>query len=187
MTPQEILQEVNKISIKTGVDTVILTGGEPLIQPHDELQTLLFLLTDHEKYAVHLETNGTIYDPVKTPNILRFIDTIVVSPKPPSSGQKFDESAFDNIMWYETVHGYEPEKIIKVVVKDEKDYEFAVQIHRKYPNNIFIFQTESEKAVDKSRVQWLVEKVLNDPRIQKSNVRVLVQMHKLIWGNRRGV
>ena len=71
MTINEIIEEV----LKYPSYKVVLTGGEPLIQPVEEL---LNILHDH-RFSVHLETNGT--QPIQD-SFYQF-DWIAVSPKSP--------------------------------------------------------------------------------------------------------
>jgi len=72
------IQEVMDAVRKFGSKFVVLTGGEPTIQPIDDLQHLVSCL-HHYGYQVAMETNGTNFiHPFHLP-----IDWITVSPKNP--------------------------------------------------------------------------------------------------------
>lgn len=77
-TPREVCKEVMALS-QGKPYIVVFTGGEPLLQRPAELQEILTLL-NRENYAVHLETNGTMY---VSPVILSKFDHITCSPKVP--------------------------------------------------------------------------------------------------------
>ena len=73
-----------------------------------------------------------------------------------------------------------PSDQLKFVILDENDYEFAKNILCKYKiKSSIIFQPVYGK-----NLKWLAEKILEDNLEQ---VRVLPQLHKSIWGEKRGV
>jgi len=160
--------EINDIlSIIKQFDTewICLTGGEPLIQK-DIYKLINILLNENKK--ILLETNGSIsIENVPTEeNIIIDMDI-----KTPSSGmQQYND--FSNL----ELLG--PKDYVKFVIKDREDYEYAKNIIKNY--NIkceIVFQPEGNK-----NIRELAEWVLND----KLNVRVLIQLHKIIWGDVRG-
>lgn len=57
---------------------VVLTGGEPFIQPEGQMTALLEGLVDRDRF-VAVETNGTVY----RKEWVDMIDWVTVSPKPP--------------------------------------------------------------------------------------------------------
>lgn len=100
---------------------------------------------------------------------------------------------------------------LKIVVFDDDDYEYAKRIKknlktfqmylsagnedpslptvgRPYPSNdprdYAPLGLQSTTEVVLNKFKWLTEKVMRDPEMQ--NVRVLPQLHTLIWGNERG-
>ncbi len=69
---------------------------------------------------------------------------------------------------------------LKFVIQDEKDYIYALEVLTE--NKILakiIFQ-----PVYGTDTKWLYERVLNE---KIKNVRILPQLHKIIWGEKRGV
>lgn len=78
LTPDEILKVIEQYPKEA---MVVLTGGEPFMQPTDELKELVDKLSRRGFVAV--ETNGTIYNETTIETVL-MIDWITVSPKPPA-------------------------------------------------------------------------------------------------------
>jgi 7-carboxy-7-deazaguanine synthase len=90
-----------------------------------------------------------------------------------------------------------PEVALKIVVFDDADYEFAEQAGQRYPQIPLFLQPgnhtppppdNDDARIDidgvMDRMHWLVERVTAD---QWFEVRVLPQLHVLLWGNKRGV
>jgi organic radical activating enzyme len=82
MTPQEIIDEINMKS-GPGVKTVVLTGGEPLMQQKSKAFIEMLELLKKYRYSIEIETNGTL---APTPDVLPLIDQFNVSPKLSNSG-----------------------------------------------------------------------------------------------------
>ncbi len=69
---------------------------------------------------------------------------------------------------------------LKFVIKDEVDYAYAKEVLNRYSIKAnIVFQ-----PVYGTSLRWLAEKVINDGLV---GVRVLPQLHKVIWGDVRGV
>lgn len=158
MSIDEIMNEIEKSKLKY----VCLTGGEPLAQK--ETISLMNRLIDKD-FFIQLETSGAISleEVPCSENVMTSMDI-----KCPSSGEK-DKMDFSNI---ELLSQYDQ---LKFVIADEKDYEYAKDIMRKYDIKAAIIMT----PVGGTDLKSLAEEVLRD-RLQ---VRVLPQLHKLIWGN----
>lgn len=149
-----------------GEKHICITGGEPLIQK--EFPELLSKLLDAGKH-ITIETNGSISlkDIPDSDNILISMDI-----KCPSS-KMTDRMDWNNLALLK------PKDQLKFVLADEADYEFAVDIVRKYkPNTEIIFSPVGGLDV-RSIAERVVESGLD--------VRVLLQLHKIIWGNKKGV
>ena len=165
--------------------TVSLSGGNPAIQP-------LGPLIAHGKaegYRFALETQGSI-----AKDWFSTLDTLVLSPKPPSSGMEFDPVALTACV--ETA-GPKPRVVLKFVVFDETDYAFAKHVSALHPQLPIYLQPGNHtppppEADDASididgimrRMEWLVDMVIADRWFE---AHVLPQLHVLIWGNKRGV
>ncbi|MBW4840117.1 MAG: 7-carboxy-7-deazaguanine synthase QueE, partial [Paenibacillaceae bacterium] len=84
---------------------------------------------------------------------------------------------------------------LKVVVFDDDDLDYANQVHSRYPAVPMYVQVGNpdvkrmdiqEHASDLlRRYEALIDKVVATPDL--NNVRVLPQLHALVWGNKRGV
>jgi 7-carboxy-7-deazaguanine synthase len=146
---------------------ICITGGEPLLQ-EEELEILAADLIE-QGYNIVLETSGH-RDP---PNIF-WNDNCLISMdcKCPSSNMedRMDFKLFEKLRNTDQ---------LKFIIQDEKDYHYAKKVlnENRISANI-IFQ-----PVHDSNMNWLYEKVLND----KLNVRTLPQLHKILWGEGRGV
>ena len=184
MSVSDIWAEVERLSGKTPL-MVSLSGGNPAIQP-------LGGLIAHGKakgYRFALETQGTI-----SRDWFCDLDVLVLSPKPPSSGMRFDPEMLENCLGQA---GAGPRTVLKFVVFDEADYQFARDVSARHPHLPVYLQPgnhtppppDAEDApidVDGilGRMHWLIDRVMADRWFAAS---VLPQLHVLLWGNRRGV
>jgi 7-carboxy-7-deazaguanine synthase len=154
----EILKEVKR----QGAKNVCLTGGEPLMQK--DAPALIERLL-HEGYKVVVETNGAMpLDEMPCDDDL----TISMDIKCPSSGES-EKMLFSNMEMLG------PTDQLKFIVADEADYEYAKEVMRRHPPKCDAILT----PVGGTDLKWLAERVLKD----KLDVRVMPQLHKLIWGN----
>ena len=145
---------------------VCLTGGEPMIQK--EFPELLDKLLAAGKH-VTIETNGSISlkDLPDTDDILVSMDL------------KCPSSKMTGKMDWSNLALLKPKDQLKFVLADESDYDFAVEVVRKYaPDTEIIFS-----PVGGLEVRPIAERVVESG----FNVRVLLQLHKIIWGNKKGV
>ncbi len=162
MDIEEIMQRVRD----AGVEWVCITGGEPLLQ--DDVYKLIDALLK-EGHRVLLETNGSI-----SIENLPTEENLVVS-----LDIKTPSSRMENAMRFENLDYLGPKDFVKFVIADERDFEYAKGIIERYKiEQDIVFQ-----PVGGTDLKWLVEKVLNS----RMNVRVLPQLHKIIWGEQRGV
>jgi 7-carboxy-7-deazaguanine synthase len=162
MSANEVLDEVERF----GVPFVCLTGGEPMLQ--DDILVLVEDLLDSEHH-VSIETNGSL--PLDTlPNSEDLLISMDV--KCPSSGMS-DSLHRDNLEFLG------PRDQLKFIIADRVDYLFAKKVLRENEINCPIIMTPVGGTELKDLASW----VLND----RLWVRVLPQLHKLIWGEKRGV
>ncbi|EXX89804.1 7-carboxy-7-deazaguanine synthase, partial [Paenibacillus darwinianus] len=164
---------------------VTLSGGNPALLPQlDELIRLL-----HARgMQVALETQGSRWQ-----EWFRAIDDLTISPKPPSSGMNTDWNRLDEIM--NKLSGRAEGLCLKVVIFDEADLDYALTVHRRYPGVPLVLQVGNDDVGTSDaaglivkllrRYEWLVERVAASEAFRQ--VRVLPQLHTLLWGNKRGV
>ncbi len=165
MTIEEVRAEIKRFNCKR----VCFTGGEPLIQKK-ELETLAKDLVKDD-YEMVLETSGH----KEPPPIFFWADSCLIS-----MDCKCPSSEMENWMNFELFEKLRPKDQLKFVIQDEVDYEYAKGILKKYQIRAsIIFQ-----PVYGTSLKWLTERVLED-RLER--VRILPQLHKIIWGKIRGV
>jgi len=145
---------------------VCFTGGEPLLQR--ETPDFLKRCTELGK-KVLVETGGSL----SIEKCLLSGDIMIdMDIKTPSSGE--EASLYRRNLDLLRDHDY-----IKFVIADQNDYDFARDFIRglnRHINSVF----QPAWGTD---LKWLAGKVLDD----QLDVRVLTQLHKIIWGDMRGV
>ena len=184
MTVEQIWERVRALSGGKPL-TVSLSGGNPAIQPLGEL----IEFGHQEGYRFALETQGSV-----ARDWFTTLDTLVLSPKPPSSQMSTDWAGFEACL--AAAQGG-PLTVLKLVVFDDQDYAYAKDAAARYPHLPIYLQPGNhtppspdadDVIVDMTgvmrRVDWLVDKVTQDRWFE---ARVLPRLHVLLWGNTRGV
>lgn len=151
MSFEQILERVSSF----GIASVCITGGEPLIQLKDCVGLMNILKS--KEYALHLQTNGSIYDETA----FSLADCVCLDIKPPSSGEKSDQSILKKLR---------DGDYVTVVIDCRKDYEFARKIAKKADVPVFFQPTTLNMAEEVSA--WAVS--------DRVCARIVPQMHKLI-------
>ena len=162
-TIDDVLAEVRQHKSKT----VCVTGGEPLAQKN--CLTLLTKLCDLG-YSVSLETSGAIDISAVDPRVSRIVDI-----KTPGSGEA-DKNRWENL----TLLKRSDE--IKFVITSEADYGWAVALleEKKLAS---LAPVLFSPAFNEVRYEQLATWILRDGLC----VRMQIQLHKIIWGEKRGV
>ncbi len=165
MDVSEILKKIKK----TGIKNVVLTGGEPLLQDKEEISLLVRKLLSN-KYHVTIETNGSL-----SPFFAGYKGQIFWSISP-----KLDTKI--NLEVLKKFFNKNMNSSLKFVIKNRewlnrsKDLIKKISVQgikkRKIP---IIFQPMWKICVFSDLVNW----ILNDRFLQKFNIRVLPQVHKL--------
>jgi 7-carboxy-7-deazaguanine synthase len=180
MTSDDVWAEITRLSRGRPL-TVSLSGGNPAIQDF----TALIARGHAQGYRFACETQGSVAKPW-----FGDLDTLVLSPKPPSSGETVDWDAFDACIATGAGAG---QSVLKIVIFDDIDYDWAQQVAARYhalplylqPGNPEVDPALPVNPQDLSdRLLWLVDKVTADGWFAP---RVLPQLHVLLWGNKRGV
>jgi 7-carboxy-7-deazaguanine synthase len=162
MTAEEVSAAVDKI----GAPFVSLTGGEPLIQ--SDINLLVGMLLE-DGYHITIETNGSLpLDRLPTSEEIM----ISMDIKCPSSGMSGHNR-------YENLDFLSPRDQLKFVIADRVDYLFAKKVLVEHDVNAPVIMTPAGGIDMLPLAEW----ILTD----KLWVRVLPQLHKIIWGERRGV
>lgn len=184
MTAEDIWQQLKQLG-GDRFNHVTISGGNPALLKG--LRALISLLKKHNM-RIGLETQGSVWQ-----DWFYDIDDLTISPKPPSSNMKTNFTMLDTIMERLTAH--RGHVSLKVVVFDDEDFAYATTVHQRYPTVPFYVQVGNDhihEADDVTlclqllqKLEWLVDKVVQSKEM--NNVRVLPQLHTLLWGNRRGV
>ncbi|MDQ3814640.1 MAG: 7-carboxy-7-deazaguanine synthase QueE, partial [Armatimonadota bacterium] len=121
MTPPAILDEVLRLARGHPI-LVTLSGGNPALQP---LEPLIDLGHAHQ-LTFALETQGSV-----ARSWFAKLDYLVLSPKPPSSGMKTNWRRLEECI---AAAGPGTHTVLKVVVFDEADYQYARRVGAKFPS-----------------------------------------------------
>ncbi|MDR9855350.1 7-carboxy-7-deazaguanine synthase QueE [Paenibacillus sp. VCA1] len=166
---------------------VTISGGNPLLLP--QLSSLVELLQS-EGIRIAVETQGSRWQ-----DWLAEIDEVTISPKPPSSGMTTDWERLDDIVDRLRRRPVHYAFSLKVVIFDDRDLEYAESVHFRYPGVPMYLQVGNRDTsrMDKDRhaaellmqYESLIDKVTASEALNE--VRVLPQLHTLVWGNKRGV
>ncbi|MFD3261530.1 7-carboxy-7-deazaguanine synthase QueE [Paenibacillus lentus] len=186
MTAEDIYAELYSLG-GDRFSHVTLSGGNPALL--GGLGALVALL--HEKgIVVAVETQGSRWQ-----DWLAEVDQVTLSPKPPSSGMTTDWDALDEVASKLSARPDPLDQSLKVVVFDEQDLAYAKKVHARYPHIPFYLQVGNPdvKRMDiqqhtadlLERYEQLIDQVVSAPEL--NDVRVLPQLHALVWGNKRGV
>ena len=146
---------------------VTVTGGEPLAQK--EVLNLLKVLAD-DNYDVSLETGGGLS--------IQEVDSrikIILDIKTPDSGEE-KKNHWDNL---NTISAKDE---VKFVLCSREDYDWAKKIINQYQITqkctvLFSPVYQTLQATDLGN--WILEDQLP--------VRMQIQLHKLLWGEKQGV
>ncbi|OGS92198.1 MAG: 7-carboxy-7-deazaguanine synthase QueE [Gallionellales bacterium GWA2_60_18] len=145
---------------------VTVTGGEPLAQKN--CLPLLRALCD-AGYEVSLETGGALDIGAVDARVMRVLDI-----KTPASGEA-DKNRWENLALLT------PHDEIKFVLCDENDYRWAAGIMAQYrlAERCEVTFSAVHGALDAARLaEWILRDHLD--------VRMQVQLHKILWDDARG-
>ncbi len=161
---EEILRQVGTKKVRY----VTVTGGEPLAQP--DCLELLQRLCDAD-YRVSLETSGAI----DTSGVDERV-SVVLDLKTPGSGE-LSRNLYDNIALLKPIDQ------VKFVICDREDYEWAKfkldeYLLRDRVSEV-LFSASHGELESVVLAQWILD--------DRLDVRLQVQLHKLLWGNIQGV
>jgi 7-carboxy-7-deazaguanine synthase len=165
---------------------VTLSGGNPALIK--ELGGLIEALHQRQ-FEVALETQGSRWQ-----DWFLQINQLTISPKPPSSGMGTDWNRLDDIVARLEQHAH-PDVSLKIVIFDEADLDYAIQVHQRYPGVPFYVQAGNDALTEPDndrllrrqlqRYEWLITQVMDSDALLQ--VSVLPQLHTWLWGNKRGV
>ena len=162
MSISDVLNEVQKYPCKK----VCITGGEPLLQKETyELADILL----RKNYMICLETNGSqsIREFAGQKSLIISIDI------------KCPSSDMDEKMNFENLSYLTANDQLKFIINNKNDYDYAKTILRKHKPKTTVFFQPTWGFNPKKLANWIVGDSLN--------VRLGLQLHKIIFGNTQGV
>jgi len=163
MDIDDIMETIKKYNTRY----VTVTGGEPLAQK--EVLSLLKVLAD-QNYDVSLETGGGISIKEVDPRI-----KIILDIKTPESGEE-KKNHWENL---NLIHAKDE---IKFVLCSREDYDWAKKILDQYKLTEkchVLFSPVYQKLNATDLGNWILQDQLP--------VRLQIQLHKLLWGEKPGV
>ena len=162
MTLDAIMAEVARYAPRY----ITVTGGEPLAQKN--CLPLLQTLCDRG-YDVSLETGGALDVSGVDARVVKVLDI-----KTPGSGEE------QKNLWSNLEHLNRHDEI-KFVLCDETDYQWAKQVllqHDLAQRCAVLFSPVHGQLAAKDLAEWILR--------DRLPVRLQVQLHKLLWGNKAG-
>ncbi|MDZ4725182.1 MAG: 7-carboxy-7-deazaguanine synthase QueE [Leptospira sp.] len=178
MTDSEILKRISQFDSE-GAKQILFTGGEPLEGENGvrtrKLSLEIFTQRLQKKLpypSARIETNGS-------EQIDEGIEKVfTLDYKLPGSGME-SRMNLDNFEILKKRHNILDE--IKFVIRDRIDFQRSLEIlSEKKPETNILFSPVHEDLDAKELVEWL--KVANPP-----NTRLSLQLHKFLWGDKKGV
>jgi 7-carboxy-7-deazaguanine synthase len=162
---------------------LVISGGNPALHRLDGL--LDELHASHRYRVIGVETQGSRWR-----DWLGRVDSLVVSPKPPSSGEctPLRETQFARFMGLASRHRG---LVLKVVIFDGVDLEWAAKVHAAMPFVPFYLSVGTDQDVGDplpvvaERYAWLAERVAHSRLL--ADAVVLPQLHVIAWGHAVGV
>jgi 7-carboxy-7-deazaguanine synthase len=157
--------ELLEVARNSGVRHVCVTGGEPLAQK--SCVELLMALCD-AGFSVSLETSGAMDISGVDPRVSRVVDL-----KTPGSG----EEGRNRLANLEMLR---PHDQVKIVVCSRTDYEWARDLLRgraALPCQVLLSPSWGQLE-PRDLAEWILA--------DRLDVRLQVQLHKLLWGNEPG-
>lgn len=169
MTEDEICSRI----LNTGIKNVTITGGEPLLQ--ERIDILLRRLSQERRLRVEIETNGSV--PVAQYRGMAHPPVFTLDYKLPGSGME-TEMCLDNF------RSVDSEDTVKFVVADDMDLERAREIIQQYDlsHRCHVILSPVFGQIAPDQIVAFMRKY------HMNNVRLQLQLHKLIWSpEQRGV
>lgn len=184
VTPEVIIDRLDDIGCKN----VVISGGNPLVQPIPALEAFFIKLVE-AGYWIQVETQGSIFP---SPVVLEMADFWSLSPKLPSAG-KMESKNWKAVNRF--IEKVPPTSLqLKFVVSSHEDYNYIkirlasdlVAAHLAVP---IIFQPEGMQ-LEKFDLNEYIDRLHRLSNIINSDlafwgdykaIRVLPQLHKIIW------
>lgn len=169
MRPAEVVAAVSSM----GVDMLVITGGEPLLQ-QGALPPVLQALRDRG-WRLEVETNGTVSP---GSDVIALVDQFNVSPKLGNSGIPEDRRIRPDVLATFTATGRAVFKFVVTGVEDFDELDRLVSTHALSPVWIMPEGTDAPKVLDSLRR-------LAEPSLARG-YHLSPRFHILLWEDVRG-
>ncbi|HKD74493.1 MAG TPA: 7-carboxy-7-deazaguanine synthase QueE [Ktedonobacterales bacterium] len=177
-----------------GNEAVCLTGGEPLTAPAHLFLDLVRRLKASGHY-IDIQTNGTIFRPA----LAALIDSWSISPKLGSSQMVERPDILRRYLASQADGTLRGRMLLKFVIANQRDLDLTWNLLESLPEVAaqqipIVLQPEGMAQVSiadyAAALRWLTESVaIGDgaSRWRAYALRVLPQLHRVIWGGKRGI
>ena len=170
LTPAQLCDDIKRVVNDYPDIIVLFTGGEPLLEPRGTIVSDIAKWLPNVQFYV--ETNGSVDIDETAPNNLHY----VLDWKTPSAGGG-ETFCIDNLRRMRADHD-----VIKFVT-DENDLSYIkdkLDIIHSQNDAIRVYLSPQTGRIELTK---LADFILTN----KLNVAISVQLHKIIWGEKRGV
>jgi 7-carboxy-7-deazaguanine synthase len=155
-----------------GVDRVVVTGGEPLVQ---QRKLVPFLAAARDRgWAVEVETNGTI---APLPEVVALVERFNVSPKTANSGVPASKALRPRALEALRDSGRAMFKFVVASPEELDDVAAVVDTYRLSPVIVMPAGTTADDVLDRGRK-------LADPVLARG-WHLTTRLHVLLWGDER--
>ena len=182
----DLAREILRFETKT----IMFTGGDPLVQQKNLNLLIIALRQMHAGLSIGIETGGSII-----PNMSAQVNEWIIDYKMPGSGET--DKMVDPLEIVQSMFSmpYRKEVIIKMVIKDETDFDYAENIIQLYEKSIHeIYQSFKSAMVPLTVFRFAMSPVYGETfahdlakLIMKSKhknyIQLNLQIHKIIWPN----
>ena len=201
----KLTEFISSIS-NNNVKTIIFTGGEPMMQQKEIIEFIKYFSLHNNKeydFNFHIETNGTI---LPLEQLQGMIDFVSVSPKLTSSHTYVggDIVPYQPLVLFKYAELFKHKIQFKFVVDNELMDEDIQEVNEVISrmegyndNTAFRFPVliQPQGMVEDlkeytNNAKCYVDAIIKDNKLDflnKYEIRFLLQMHKVIWGDERGV
>jgi 7-carboxy-7-deazaguanine synthase len=170
LTIAQLCDDIDRIRISYPGIIILFTGGEPLLEPRGTIVTDIAMRLHDVQFYV--ETNGSMMIDEAAPDNLHY----VLDWKTPSAGGG-ETFCVDNLHRMRADHD-----VIKFVT-DESDLPYIkekIELIRSKNESIRVYLSPQTGKIELTK---LADFILSN----KLNAAISVQLHKIIWGEKRGV
>lgn len=155
----DIIAEVKQYNTQN----ICITGGEPLVQK--DVFALIDELVNLE-YHIYIETSGSV-----DISEVNQQTSIVMDIKTPTSGES-DKNLLSNLELLKE------KDQLKFVISDEEDFNWSADFIKKHHTKAHILFSPVATLNPTRLADWILENQLN--------VRMQLQLHKILWGDEPG-